>query len=57
MKILVCAALVAFAAISVIAAAVQPVQPAIPDAARPLPLSVVRLTGGPLKHAQDLDAE
>ena len=26
-------------------------------AARPLPLSAVRLTGGPLKHAQDLDAE
>jgi len=24
--------------------------------ARPLPLSAVRLTGGPLKHAQDLDA-
>jgi DUF1680 family protein len=24
---------------------------------RPLPLSSVRLTGGPLKHAQDLDAE
>jgi DUF1680 family protein len=30
--------------------------PAIPDVARPLPLSAVRLTGGPLKHAQDLDA-
>jgi uncharacterized protein len=30
---------------------------AVPDAARPLPLSAVRLTGGPLKHAQDLDAE
>jgi hypothetical protein len=29
---------------------------AIPDAARPLPLSAVRLTGGPLKQAQDLDA-
>lgn len=26
------------------------------QAARPLPLSAVRLTGGPLKHAQDLDA-
>ena len=24
--------------------------------ARPLPLSAVRLTGGPLKHAQDLNA-
>jgi DUF1680 family protein len=28
----------------------------IPEAAHPLPLSAVRLTGGPLKHAQDLDA-
>jgi uncharacterized protein len=26
------------------------------DRARPLPLTAVRLTGGPLKHAQDLDA-
>ncbi|HVR71812.1 MAG TPA: beta-L-arabinofuranosidase domain-containing protein [Vicinamibacteria bacterium] len=31
--------------------------PAQPDAARPLPLTAVRLTGGPLKRAQDLDAE
>ncbi|MFN0107727.1 MAG: beta-L-arabinofuranosidase domain-containing protein [Blastocatellia bacterium] len=31
--------------------------PAVPDVARPLPLSSVRLTGGPLKHAQQLDAE
>jgi DUF1680 family protein len=30
---------------------------AIPDLARPLRLSAVRLTGGPLKHAEDLDAE
>src|SRR6266566_9476170 len=30
---------------------------AVPDVARPLPLTAVRLTGGPLKHAQDLDAE
>lgn len=29
----------------------------IPDEAHPLPLSAVRLTGGPLKRAQDLDAE
>src|SRR5262245_61405701 len=29
----------------------------IPDEACPLPLSAVRLTGGPLKRAQDLDAE
>ncbi len=34
-----------------------PVTPVIPCAARPLPLSAVRLTGGPLKHAQDLDAK
>lgn len=33
------------------------ISPAVPDVARPLPLSAVRLTGGPLKHAQDLDAE
>ncbi len=30
---------------------------AIPEVARPLPLSAVRLTGGPLKHAQQLDAD
>src|SRR5437867_7073644 len=35
----------------------QQIKNAIPDVARPLPLSAVRLTGGPLKHAQDLDAE
>ena len=29
---------------------------AVEDIARPLPLSAVRLTGGPLKKAQDLDA-
>ncbi len=29
---------------------------AAPAVARPLPLTAVRLTGGPLKHAQDLDA-
>jgi DUF1680 family protein len=29
---------------------------AVPDVARPLPLSAVRLTAGPLKRAQDLDA-
>jgi DUF1680 family protein len=33
----------------------QAVQNSIPDVARPLPLTAVRLTGGPLKHAQDLD--
>jgi DUF1680 family protein len=35
----------------------QQIKNAIPDVARPLPLSAVRLTGGPLKHAQDLNAE
>src|SRR6266498_4294154 len=33
----------------------QQIENAIPDVARPLPLSAVRLTGGPLKRAQDLD--
>ena len=37
--------------------ALQPVTPKIAEAARPLPLTAVRLTGGPLKHAQELDAE
>src|SRR5213083_2132250 len=36
---------------------VQRVTNAVPDVARPLPLSAVRLTGGPLKQAQDLDAK
>src|SRR5947199_7415515 len=35
----------------------QAIKNAIPDVARPLPLSAVRLTGGPLKHAQDLDID
>lgn len=34
-----------------------PFSPVVPDIARPLPLSAVRLTGGPLKHAQELDAD
>lgn len=29
----------------------------VPDTARPIPLSKIRLTGGPLKTAQDLDAK
>jgi DUF1680 family protein len=32
------------------------VRPVVPDTARPLPLTAVRLTGGPLKHTQDLNA-
>ena len=35
----------------------SPFKNAVPYAARPLPLTAVRLTGGPLKHAQDLDAK
>jgi uncharacterized protein len=35
----------------------QQIKNAVPDGARPLPLPAVRLTGGPLKHAQDLDAD
>ena len=34
----------------------QQIKLAAPDVARPLPLTAVRLTGGPLKQAQDLDA-
>ena len=34
----------------------QAIKNAVPDVARPLPLSSVRITGGPLKRAQDLDA-
>ena len=36
---------------------VQPIKNAISNAVNPLPLSAVRLTGGPLKNAQDLDAK
>jgi DUF1680 family protein len=35
----------------------EPIDPAVKFKAEPLPLSDVRLTGGPLKHAQDLDAK
>jgi DUF1680 family protein len=38
-------------------AALRPVTPKVAEAARPLPLDAVRLTGGPLKRAQELDAE
>ena len=33
-----------------------PLRNAVPFAAKPLPLTAVRLTGGPLKHAQEMDA-
>ena len=35
----------------------QAIKNAVPDVARPLPLPAVRVTGGPLKRAQDLNAE
>ena len=35
----------------------EPAKQVVPFAARPLPLSAVRVTGGPLKRAQELDAE
>ena len=35
----------------------HPITPKIAEAARPLSLHAVRLTGGPLKRAQELDAE
>jgi len=35
----------------------QPIKNAVPDVARPLPLSAVRVTGGPLKRAQDLNGD
>ena len=39
------------------AATAGQIKNAIPEIARPLPLSAVRLTGGPLKRAEDLDAD
>jgi DUF1680 family protein len=47
----------ACAALAVTSGAAPKITPAVPDIARPLPLTAVRLTGGPLKRAQDLDAE
>src|SRR5215470_10869558 len=49
------ALLVSFIALSSLQA--QSPKNAIKIVARPLPLSAVRLTGGPLKRAQELDAE
>jgi len=50
LQTLVCALAITVSAIA------GPVAPSVPDVARPLPLSAVRLTGGPLKRAQDLNA-
>jgi DUF1680 family protein len=44
-------------ALGVMAEPWHPITNAIPFAAHPLPLSAVRVTGGPLKKAQDLDVE
>lgn len=44
------------AAIAVAVSGAGPMTPAVREAARPLPLDAVRLTGGPLKRAQDADA-
>jgi uncharacterized protein len=39
------------------AQATTPARAVVPQKARPLPLSDVRVTGGPLEHAQDLDGQ
>ena len=44
-------------ALTLVNAQEQKIKNAVPYAARPLPLSAVRITGGPLKRAQDLNAE
>src|SRR5947209_1279287 len=49
--------LIAFFASATVFAEAEPAKQAVPFAARPLPLSAVRITGGPLKRAQELDAE
>ena len=56
-KVLIRKSLSTVAALILIAGTInaQQVKNAVPDLARPLPLTAVRLTGGPLKHAQDLD--
>jgi len=45
------------ATVTLVNAQQQKIKNAVPYAARPLPLSAVRVTGGPLKRAQDLNAE
>ncbi len=50
-------ALALVGSMAALTARAEPITPVIPDVARPLPLSAVRLTDGPLKHAQDLDAK
>ena len=55
-SILITAVLAACAIGTMGAASALPLPHSVPLAARPLPLSDVRLTGGPLKQAQDQDA-
>src|SRR5215467_8870417 len=50
-------AVLAVSLLSLHSANSAPIQPVIPEVAQPLPLTAVRLTGGSLKHARDLDAE
>ena len=45
------------ATVTLVNAQQQKIKNAVPYAARPLPVSAVRVTGGPLKRAQDLNAE
>jgi DUF1680 family protein len=54
------AAIASAALVTVTWAAQQPIgrsTTVVPDVARPLPLTAIRLTGGPLKRAQELDAK
>jgi DUF1680 family protein len=46
---------IAIIALCSVSTQAQQIRNAIPDLAQPLPLSAVRLTGGPLKQAQDLN--
>jgi len=43
--------------LAIIGVAAETIVPVVSFVARPLPLSAVRLTGGPLRHAQELDAK
>ncbi len=49
------AGLIVILSLAVHVASAAPLPDAVPLVARPLPLHAVRLTGGPLKQAQDLD--
>ena len=49
--------MIAAMCLSAVAEGLSPVKRVVPYLAQPLPLSDVRLTGGPLKHAQELDAD